>query len=423
MSKEAQSLGKLLGDFRLLVFLFVGFRLVLLIGYQPFLLDGQERGVSVGGDRAYHYALTSLIDRDLYPFRDWWSEFPPLWYTTTSAVYVALGDNVTYDNWSLLLGLLVIAFEAGNLRLVRGIGTRLHGEATGQALAWVYAMCVAPLIFMWWNFDVLVTFFALFGLQAWLGGATRRAVAGVALGAFTKFVPFLLFGAFVRFASPQKAIRLIAGAVGLFAVLYAPFFALNSEFALISLTAQFNKPSYQTVWALLDGNYTTGNFGTVASHLTAAGVQDGVSDKNPPVVPNVVRLGGALLVGLFVFMRTRRLDAVGATAFFGVTLCIFYLQSQGWSPQWLTLVIPLVILVFPTRDGVLVTLMLTLVAFMEYPFIFVRTGDTGGVITPEHPLFGMWALLVIGRTVLLMALCVAFYRKLRQQPNPQLSIG
>ncbi len=423
MTKDTLTLGKLLGDFRLLLFLFVGLRLVLLIAYQPFLLDGQERGVGVGGDRAYHYALTSLIDQDLYPFRDWWSEFPPLWYSVTSAVYVGLGANATYDNWSLLLGLLMLAVEAGNLALVRALGARLHGTATGQALAWVYALCAAPLVFMWWNFDALVTFFALFALWAWLRGGDKWAIAGVTLGAFTKFVPFLLFGAFVRFAAPRRAAVLIGGALGAFVLLYLPFFALNSDFAWISLTAQFNKPSYQTVWALLDGNYTTGNFGTVASHLTAAGVTDGVADKQPPRIPNMLRLGGALLLGLVVFWRVRRLDGLGAVAFFAITLCIFYLQSQGWSPQWLTLIIPLLLLVFPNRDGVLVTLMLTLLAFMEYPFLFVRTGDSGGVMLPEHPLFGMWVLLVLARTLLLAAVCVALYRKLRQQPNPELALG
>ena len=43
----------LLRDFRLLVYLFVAFRLTMLIVYQPMLIDGVERGVSAGGDLTY----------------------------------------------------------------------------------------------------------------------------------------------------------------------------------------------------------------------------------------------------------------------------------------------------------------------------------------------------------------------------------
>ena len=96
----------------------------------------------------------------------------------------------------------------------------------------------------------------------------------------------------------------------------------------VSFTAQFQKASYQSVWALIDGNYTTGNFGTVESHFSPeqAGLID---DKNPAVVPSWLRLGVAGLIGLFVFMRTKRLDSIGLVAFVGITLLIFYLQSQG----------------------------------------------------------------------------------------------
>jgi len=35
-----------------------------------------------------------------------------------------------------------------------------------------------------------------------------------------------------------------------------------------SLTAQFNKASYESIWALIDGNYRTGNFGPLTDRLT-----------------------------------------------------------------------------------------------------------------------------------------------------------
>ena len=68
-------------------------------------------------------------------------------------------------------------------------------------------------------------------------------------------------------------------------------------------------------------------------------------------------------------------------AFVAITLLIFFIQAQGWSPQWLAQIAPLMLLCFPTRDGVTAVVLLALVTFAEYPFLFIRTGDTGGVIT------------------------------------------
>ncbi len=411
---ERLRLHTLLADFRLLLILFVSFRLMMLMVYQPLLVDGVERGVGAGGDRVYHYNLAALSDDGLLPFRDWWSEFPPVWFLTTTTVYQLLGQNVNYTSWSMVLGLLMIASEAGVLLLVRKLGTHLYSESTGIALSWIYAISFAPLVHMWWNFDSLVTLFLLLGLYWLLQKKETRSAMAIAFGALTKFIPALLFAVLIRFYPPRRVARYIAIAVGVFALAYLPLFAQNVEITAVSLTAQFGKPSYQTVWALLDGNYTTGNFGALETHLYPEGVQEVAG--NPAVIPSWLRLVVAAAIGLWVYSRTRRFDDIGQTAFLSITLLIFYLQSQGWSPQWVTQIIPLTLLVFPTRNGVYFTIILSLVTFAEYPFLFIRTGDTGGVITGA--LVMPFAVLVIARTLLLLGLCVALYRRLQQEPIP-----
>jgi hypothetical protein len=414
---KSNELGKLLGDFRLLLILFVAFRVILLLAYEPFLLDGNERGIGVGGDRQYHFALASLSDNGQYPFRDWWSEFPPVWFLTTTSVYELLGEKVTFNSWSMVLGGLMLLSEVGILLLIRNIGARLHGEVTGMALAWIYALLAAPAVFMWWNFDSLVTFFFLFGIWLLLRQKDIPSAVMIAFGALTKFVPFLIFGAAVRFLKPQRSARYIAVALGLFVLAYLPLFALNSELTLVSLTAQFSKPSYQTIWAIIDGNYATGNFGEIESHFRADGVS--AVTGNPARIPSILRFGLATAIGLFVFLRTRRFDELGLVAFIGITLLIFYLQSQGWSPQWLTQIIPLLLLVYPTRNAVYVAIMLSILAFVEYPLIFIRSADIP--LEPGSLIFLPWVLVVVLRTLLLVGICVAFYQKLRQSPNPELA--
>jgi len=422
MERDSLTIGRLFGDFRILLILFITFRVILFIAFEPFFLEGIERGVGTGGDRLYHYALTSLADGELYPFADWWSEFPPLWYFTTTTAYVLLGENVSYNAWATILAVIVIISEVGILYLMRQIGTQLHGADTGMALAWIYALLVLPVIFMWWNFDTLVTLFALWALRSLLQSKRMSTSALIAIGALTKFIPLLLFGAIIRFLKPRVAIQVIGTTVILFAIAYVPLFITNAEFATISLTSQFNKPSYQTVWALIDGNYTTGNFGTVESHLTAEGVNDDLFERNDAVIPSWIRLGLAGVIGLFVFLRTRRTDALGVVAFFGITVTIFYLQSQGFSPQWLTLIIPLILLVYPTRNSVYIVAILSLLAFIEYPFLFIRTGETGGEILPDSSLYMPWVVVILLRSVILVGVAVAFYQRLRQHPNPDLAL-
>jgi hypothetical protein len=182
-----------------------------------------------------------------------------------------------------------------------------------------------------------------------------------------------------------------------------------------ALTAQFSKASYETVWALIDGNYKTGNFGPLEDRLDPA--RANVTLGNPSKIPSWLRLGAALAIGVFVFVRTRRFDAKGLVAFVGISLLIFFLQAQGWSPQWLVQIIPFILLCFPTRDGVLIVVLLSLVTFTEYPFLFIRTGDTGGEITGT--LVTPFAALVLARTAILVGICVAQYRILRQSRDRQ----
>ncbi len=409
-STTAIQTSTLLNDFRLLLILFVTFRLMLLMVYQPLFTQGIERGVTAGGDFFYYFQLGSLSGQGLLPFRDWWSEFPPIPAFLDTLVFQLFGRN-GYNGFALIFGAIMLAFDAGNLVLLRRIGTRLHGAATGMALAWVYALTLAPLVMIWWNFEPLVAFFLLWSLAALIERRDGRSAVIAGVGGLIKFTPLLILGAVWRFRDLRSALRYSLISVGIFGVVYLLLFAQNAAMTAPSLTAQFNKSSYETVWALIDGNYSTGNFGAPQERLDPANANR-LSGK-PAVIPGVVRLGAAALIGAFVFWRTRRFDARGLVAFVAITVLIFFVQAQGWSPQWLAQIVPLILLCFPTRDGVTTVVLLSLVTFAEYPFLFIRTGDTGGTITGS--LLLPFVTLVLARTAILIGVCVALYRRLRQE--------
>ncbi len=415
MAKSASSasatVGGLLGDWRLLLILFLAFRLGILLVYQPLLIEGSERGITSGGDFLTYYHLGALSEDGLLPFRDWWSEFPPIpsWLNT---IAYQLAGQASYTGFAVLYGMLMLACDGGNLALVRKLGIRLHGVQTGMALAWIYALMLAPAVLQWWTFEPLVAFMLLLSLNWLVSGKNNLSAAAAGIGALVKFTPALILGAVFRFRAMGLALRYSAIVAVIFVGVYAVLMLQNAQMTTPSLTAQFGKSSYQTVWALIDGNYRTGNFGPVAERLDPATASQLVG--NPSVIPGWLRLGFAALIGFYVYARTRRFDDRGLVAFVAITLLIFFLQAQGWSPQWLAQLLPLLLLCFPTRDGIMALVILCLAVFAEYPFLWLRTGDSGGVITGS--LLMPYTILVIARTVLLVGFAYGLYRKLRQTP-------
>lgn len=411
--------GALLGDFRLLVYLFVGLRLMLAIVYQPYTLERYdaeglyspvERGLSTFGNFSYYFHLARLSDAGTLPFRDYWYEFPPVWPALFVGLYrfLALRGPVDYSAWATTLGLLLLVADVANLLVLHRLGRILHGEQTALGIAWVYALLAAPLIFVWWTFEVLVALALLGALLALVSGRLTRSAGAVIVGTLTKYIPVLIIPAVWRFYPWRQALRytlIVLVAVG---IALALLVAWGGELGLASLAAQVNKASYQSMWALIDGNYRTGNF--VSPDMRHDPTTARLVAGNPPVIPAWVRLIPFAAFGGYVFVRPLRRDAQGVVAFVSMTVVLFFLWAQGWSPQWNATLVPLILLNFPTRNGVLACLLLGGVSFLEYPVLFMRTGETGGEITGA--LLLPYAVAILIRTGLLVGVAAALYRRL-----------
>jgi hypothetical protein len=92
-------------------------------------------------------------------------------------------------------------------------------------------------------------------------------------------------------------------------------------------------------------------------------------------------------------------------ALVGFTLSLFMLWSVGWSPQWVLYFIPLVLLTFPRRLALLLTLTLLVVNLVEYPVLATREMGTA-----------LWAAVII-RTLLIALLGIEWLRQART-PEP-----
>ena len=415
MSSRIAGTRSSLTDMRVLVLLYLSYRFMMLLAYQPILTEDGETGIGAGGDRQFHYRLAELADDGRLPFRDWWSEFPPIWPAISTGVYLLLGENVNYTGWSFVLGMLLLAFEVGNLLLVRAIGCLLHGESTGTNLAWIYAISVAPAIFMWWEFRQYDEF--LFLARHLLFDEAAGAAGGV--GNSCRHLGKVPARAGIRGADSlstdksDHALRdhlCFCGGCGLSSAV-----CHQSQFDVLLLASAGRKAKFADDLGVARREFLDWQHWTCRRPLAGAGhsIENGVG--NAATIPNWLRLAIAAGVGMSIFVTTRRTDERGLIAFVGITLLVFYLQAQAWSAQWVTLIIPLTLLVFPNVRGVLVTIVLSLLAFAEYPVLWSRTGDVEPPGQMGGEWFVPWVLIVLVRTGLLATLAMAFYKVLREQ--------
>jgi hypothetical protein len=413
---------RLLGDFRLLVYLFVVFRLVMGLVYQPYTFDlyekdgtptTVERGMSSFGDLRYYYRLALLSQAGKLPYHDYWYEFPPVSVLLFVGVY-DLGrarGEMSYMSWATIIGLIMLAFDVGNLILLRWLGRRLHGRQAALALPWIYAVLAAPLIFPWWTFETLVVFLMLLALVWLLEGRENRSALVTVCGVLTKYTPILVLPTVWRFYDRRRAARYTLIVLLIVGLVFALMIAWGGRMAVGSLLAQFNKASYQSVWALIDGNMRTGSFVVPEMRFDAESAFQPYG--NGPTIPAWLRLIPFAVVGLYIFTRRLRQDDRGVVAFFTITVVLFFLWAQGWSPQWVLTLSPLILLNFPDRNGVLLCLVLGTVSFVEYPALFMRTADTNGVIAGS--LLPTYVMIIVVRTALLIGLVVALYRLLTRK--------
>lgn len=394
-----------LRDFRVLLLLFVGLRLMLLAA-RP--VDGL---IAYGEfDNFYKFADITRQTGQL-PYIGYWMEYPPLFVWPNLAIHqltqVVLG--LPEHTYYYALGLLVLAADTGNLWVMKRLGERLYGPERGLDLAWAYALIGVPLVFLLWNLEPVVTFFMLLGLLLLLEGQDARSAVSTIAGALIKVFPGLLVPVVWRFRDGKAALKYttIVGVLG--GLAYLPFLILSPRMTFASLRALAGKSSWQSVWGLIDGNLTTGNFGSLIERLDPARAT--VMLGNPPVIPGWLTLivFGALYAWLFT--RPVRKTDRAVVAFFGMTWCVFLLWSKGWSTPWMQLLIPLILLSFPDRQGVLVIILFALLNFAEWPLLLSR---------------GMfWTLWLTAplRTLMIVGLLAAFFDAARLKHTARVTGG
>ena len=316
------------------------------------------------GDFVHFFNFASLG----IPFFDFWIEFPPIFpFLSRALVVISGGQQHVY---AYLLVIILTLFQTGSLHLFLKLAALFYPEDTVLARGWIYLLLLLVTAYGWWFFDPLAVFFTLLGLVWILDEKPVRAGFALALGALTKWFPLLVIPAIWRYRRTRQALLTSLVALGTTALVWGGLFWASPLYTNASMGSQLAKGSWETVWALLDGNLMTGNFGPEIERLDPLAAWQ--PRGNPPTIPTYLTLlifGG---VGGMFFWLAYRQGKMGIPAFVGLTWVLFLLWSPGWSPQWVLYLLPLILLTLPIRQGVLFSMTLLLVNLLEWPVLLSR---------------------------------------------------
>jgi hypothetical protein len=173
----------------------------------------------------------------------------------------------------------------------------------------------------------------------------------------------------------------------------AGLWLISPKFTTASLLSQSSKGSWETVWALIDGNLSTGNFGDLVERLDATLASKPVG--NPARISGWMTLPIFALAGFFLLVKSKPSFHRPVSAL-GLAICLFFLWSPGWSVQWVLYVVPLFLLGLEKRHAALLTMTFLLVNLLEWPILLSRG------------LFNLLPLTVLTRTLLLVLAGILF---------------
>ncbi len=374
-----------------ILLLFVIIRLVIIFMFTP------EGWFNLYTDAFSYYHAAQQSEQGYLPDINMWYEYPPLSAYWVQGIYaftrqiLPLGDfeSFTFDFFARLLRLSLLIPECGILILLHRIAHKVYGMVQANWMAWVYSSLSAPLFYMIFSHQNIAVFFTLLSLYLYLNHRRLGSAAALALGILAKLTPAFLLGPLVRDMWPawKKGVVFIGATAAGVAIGYAPFIIMGGgRWVWASFTALARGHSYDTPWAILDGNWGPGGYGPPETRLDLA--QAELARGNLSVLPAWLPL---LLFGLlyaYLFFRPYRPTPENLLRFSALTLTIFHLWSKGWSPQWIVSVIPLVLLSLPGREGLRFVIALTVATLLEWPL-----GDA----FQSHFLLG---LAIMARTII-----------------------
>jgi hypothetical protein len=309
-----------------------------------------------------------------FPYLHYWSEYPPVMPWLMAGLYHVSAwwfDGLARQAcFFVLYGLLLIAAELGVLALLFGLAQRC-GQPAAEVGVIAYAVAGLPLYLWagWW--DNLPLLFLLAGWLLLLDGRHKRSALLAGVGVMTKMFPVLLLPLAVS-TLPTWRRKIIYGLAFLacVAALVLPLALGNPTMTLASFQNIVSRPSWETVWALLDGYYGYGTVAALPDRLMPTSARQ-ASHTSPLPWGAITLFFGGCFAGLYLFVWTRHRRQQGEarllTAALALSMCLLLLYSKGYSPQYLFWLAPFLVVAYPTRRMAAMLGVLFVVNLIELP--------------------------------------------------------
>ncbi len=365
-------------DFLILFVLFAAYRLGSILLLRP---GGYVRDYS---DLIYYLARASAQDSGYFPYRDYWSEYPPLaawlpvWVDRISREIPVWEEPRLW--FALLFGSLMVLGECATLLALYLLARRMWA---GEALRplWQYAGLLLPVYFVGGWYDALPVATLLVGLALLTGrvGRFSAPATGVvlAIGGLLKLVPLaLVVVPWVALERWRARLTIAVTAVGLFVAGYGVMALWGPVMTAASLRSLVDRSGWGTLVAWANGRQTLG--------AVVGDIFDPAAEMALYVATVPSWLGAApfVLAGGLVFVRLLRRGRILGTAdtvrFTGLMVALMLLAYPAWNPQYALYLLPLLPLIWPYGRGALYALLLSAAVVLEFPLYHILVG-------PEYP--------------------------------------
>jgi hypothetical protein len=347
--------------------LFLAARLIL-------FLSLPQSGLQSYGDFWNFYHIAQLGT----PFVDNWVEFPPVFPFLSRLIFLLVdGKQHAYE---YLLAISFSVFQALSIYVFQLLALEIYPKERTKEISLQYTLLLVGLFYGWAYFDPLAVFTLLLGLYYFIKEKDFKASVIVGVGGLVKLFPVLALASAWKWRESKNGIKSILIVLVIILVVYGSLYIIAPENTLASLLSQGNKGSWETIWAMIDGNWRTGNFGPGIDRLDHQTAY--ISSGNPAVISPWITLivfGG---IGFVIFLNSRVNDQKQVLAFAAFTLIVFMLWSPGYSPQWILYLLPFILLCLDSMRSTLLSITLLLINLAEWPVLLSRGGFQylGGLI-------------------------------------------
>jgi len=392
-------------DFLILLILFITFRVLALVAFRPggLVLDFS--------DFYWYRSFAELTRQGYYPYYNLWTTYPPLFPFVMIALYQisTLLPPWTFPNlwFTLLLGGFFLLFEIGNFILLYLFALKIYPQKSDALRpCWIYAMFFVPVYTVTGWFESYPLFFFLLSLYLLLEKRPYLSALFTGIGFMIKLIPAILIPVAlqqiwqselrpIRFWKPYRSGLIYLTLFALTVLLIGlPFYLLNPALIFGSQQITAARAPWETVWALIDGNY---DYGVIP--LDMRDLSWTPKAAPPTHIPwLLVTAIFGLIYSLVYFRPFDWHNPRQVVAFVAFTNALFMLWSKGYSPQWLGWPLYFIALLIPNLRGILYATLLSLGNIIEANFFFI-------MFPAEHWLF---AVTILTRTMLLIILAGEF---------------